>query len=416
MRSWKRHLALPALLAAIAVLVSNALGVDAGKRGEKLAWTDLEGNRSAIADVTLSGTLADGYHRVAFAARGGKVTSETTVYATLRRARPLQVIFGERIGRFQFQVYGGRPYEIRRYDGSVGGSVTVSPPLVATANEYTNAIETGIANIGDRYYFTVPTTRSYTGTNGIYQLNFDYPKDGDRGTSYRLAEIPLGKNADPSSSGIEILGLEAVGDKLALLTAEDGKLIVSSYDSGSGELLGRVAIDGFALAGRPEAKGKPEAYYEGYHAYADESQDFLSLRFRGSAADGASRNTVWSVSLKRGEEKLLGKTELGAIKGMIAPDTFKFDGDQIRYMDGRLYVVRAMTDDDETSNVAMPVARPMRMFLEAYEGDTLLYRGELKSGMNDDAFNIQDPTLRSAGYGYEDNRSYYDLRIDRTGA
>lgn len=413
MRIWKRHVAVPALLAALGVLAYSALNVEAGKQREPFAWADLEGDRSAVANVTLSGALGDGYHRTTFAARGGTITSETTVYATPRRARPLPyILIGEKFGDEKIEIYGPMPYEIRWSDGHRGASVQVSPRLVGSGTEYNNPLEYGIAKIGDKYYFAVPTTRKYTGTNGIYELDFNHIDESYRGISRQLASIPLDKNDDPSSAGIEVLGLEAVGDKLALLTAEDGKLMIASYDSGSGKLLGRVKIDDFVLAGRPEASGRSATYYEGYRAYVDEEQEMLSLRFSGSAADRTARNTVWTVSLKPGDMGLADKTELSKVEGMAAPDSFKFDGDRIRYLDGRLYVVRALSESEETSAIPMSIARPMRLFLEAYEEGGLVYRGELKSEMNDDAFKIQDPSLRSAGYGLEDNRNYYDLRID----
>lgn len=413
MRFWKRHVVVPALFAALAVLVYSALRVEAGKQREPFAWADLEGDRSAIADVTLSGSLADGYHRTTFAARGGDVSSKTTVYATARRARPLPyILLGEQFGNEKVEIYGPMPYELRWSDGFRGASAQVSPRLVGSGTEYTNQLEYGLAKVGDKYYFAVPTTRKYTGTNGIYEFDFRTIDESYRGTSRQLASIPLDKNGDPSSSGIEVLGLEAVGDKLALLTAEDGKLVVAGYDGGSGKRLGRVQIDDFVLAGRPEASGRSVTYYEGYRAFADEEQGMLSLRFGGSTSDRNPRSTVWTVSLKPGEMRLIDKTELSDMEGMVAPDSFKFDGDQIRYLDGRLYVARALSESEQTSAIAMSVARPMRLFLEAYEGGGLVYRGELKSAMNDDAFRIQDPSLRSAGYGPEDNRSYYGLRID----
>lgn len=413
MRFWKRNVVVPSLLAALAVLVYSAMSVEAGKQREPLGWADLEGDRSAIANVTLSGSMADGYHRTTFSARGGDVSSKTKVYATPRRARPLPyILIGEKFGDEKIEIYGPMPYEIRWSDGFRGASAQVSPRLAGSGTEYTNQLEYGIAKIGDKYYFAVPTTRNYTGTNAIYELDFRKIDESYRGSSRQLASIPLDKNADPSSGGIEVLGLEAVGDTLALVTAEDGKLVVSGYDSGSGMLLGRAAIDDFALAGRPEASGRSEAYYEGYRAFADEKQEMLILRFVGSTADRSVRNTVWTVSLKPGEMRLVDKTELSKAQGMVAPDSFKFDGDRIRYLDGRLYVARALSESEDASAIAMSVARPMCLFLEAYEGGALVYRGELKSAMNDDAFKLQDPSLRSVGYGPEENRNYYDLRIE----
>lgn len=426
-RLLKRHLLIPALIAAVIVIASMAMNVHAAKDNGTFYLKDLYGDRMALEDAVIRGELLDGYHRTVFRIADGGVHTETQIFDQPEPSFLHRSIIGKLINGLDYTVYvTGSQYEIQYRDrsGSRFGHAKVGTGLVnrksGNVNTFTNPLEYGLANVGDKIFFTVPTTWDYTGTNGIYALDF-YPRpDQAEPSARRLASIDLNNNDPNKASGIEVLGLEAVGDKLALLLVEDNRrLIVRGYDSGDGSFIGEAAVDHFALAGRPEAR-QPGAvqtgrHNEGFASFADPEAMTLNLSFRRSD-DTALRDhpslTILSFDLSDGV-RLIGEVKENFTDG---EEDHYYGVMSVNHLGGKLYVAMTVRETEEQSGVPFEIGRPIRFMIYVYEERTLVYKGELMTDQNDDLIRVLNQSAASFGEISTTSRSSESVREGRGSA
>ncbi|MFD0673556.1 hypothetical protein [Cohnella sp. GCM10027633] len=404
----KRHAAIPALAFAIFVVAYGRTDLFADKEKGTFELVDMQGDRSAIEDVVFGGDLGDKVHHTTFAVDGGKVGThtvlETAPSVDINRRIPG---FGEQIGEWRYEVHGAPPFEINRYNGTAGGTVTVHPNITehggsANSHSYMNSLEYGIANIGERVFFVVPTTKDYTGKSAIYELDYASAnkENNYRGEARELVPISLERNeqADEPNTGIQVFGLEAVGDTLVLLLEEDGKLVFRGYDSLSGEPIGEVVGEGLP------AKALMN---DAYRAFVDEDENVLNVRF-----DAKPAPIVYSIGKTDEGLKLLARTELDQVAGMEDRDYYNPSIMAVSFRNGKLYVAKTVTEIDEASGYTYRLEWPRHLFLEAYREGSLLYRGELRTDVNDDSIRMLSPIQRDIGYSIDDNRQFGSLRIE----
>lgn len=401
----RRHAAIPILVLVVVVLALSWSSVMASKEKGTFELVDLQGDRSAIADVSIGGVLGDKAHHTIFTIDGGKVRSSTSLKTATQDDRNLLLPgFGRQIGGWRYEIYAGPPYEIRRYNGTEGGAAYVSVPIHGSTRSFANTTEYGIAGIGDRVFFVVTSTKDYTGTSGIYELDFSAANEDNRyrGESRQLVSFSLDKNAkaDRGSSGIQVFGLETVGDLLVLVLEEDGHLVFRGYDSTNGAPAGEVTIEGYV--------SKPESLNTAYRAFVDEDERVLNVRFEAQPVP-----TVFSIGATDEGLKLLARTDLDRMEGMVDRDYYYPSKMAISYCNGKLYVLKTVTEIDETSEHSYRLEWPIHLFIEAYESSQLVYRGELRTDANDDTIRLRSPTLREVGYSIDENRQFGDLRIGK---
>lgn len=440
MKKLKNHAVLVALIAAIAVIGIMSGSINAKKDQGTFYLKDLQGSRQAIEDAVIGGELKDGSHRTSFRIEKGQVKTSTVLFEQTQQQTPKRFIPGNAkiMNGIEYDISNTGPlFEIvardRRNTIPIPiGTATVNPPVHYNRADqkdnsvtYTNALEYGLAKIGDNVYFTLPTTTHYIGENGIYELKFSdnwgyRGITGDTGLKPRtVATFSLDKNKDNPNSSIEILGLEAVGSSLALIAVEDNQLITRAYDSISGKQLGETIVPHFYLAGRDRASSfnnpSGDTYYENYEAFSDHDQNTLNLSFSrsSSAEDAVANNNKTMFSFHLSSEMKLNETikesfadgEEDNFSGMLA----------MSYRNDKLYVVKTMrSKPKDESQLQYDIVLPKRFMIYVYQASTLLYKGELMTDLNDDNIRAMNLSPLPGGFGYSQSEyRYYDnLKIE----
>ncbi|CAM3883921.1 hypothetical protein COLU111180_12570 [Cohnella lubricantis] len=419
----RKHAAIPALGLGAALLLAIGASTYAMKDEAAFELNDLSGSREAIADAVISGELRDGYHSVHFHIENGKLRTETEVFRQPEFTYPYHYVPGadKRIDDTMFSVEGLGTFEILSLKPKLyniyyvpDGKAIVTPTIHYGKDEngnidLANPLEYGIAKNGDRVFFTVPVSSRSTGSSGIYELNFFHWADelfvnAQKQYPPRLiAELDLRANESAEQPNIEVLGLEAVGDKLVLISAANGELVIRSFDSGSGALLGEAALPNFQLQ-RPAAEAERSdgaiAYSSSYEAFSDSKLGILNLSFRGSR----SRQLMLSADLADGV-RIVNQVE--ADRSEEESQHLIDERSAIRYLNGKLYVIRAYKEARSSDpNDVNEIARPHRFYLYVYDQSKLAYKGELVTDQNDD---YEDGTIAD---GDMRSRSYTNLAID----
>ncbi len=429
MTQLRKHAAIPVLIAALALIVAMAFHFYRMKEDGTFALKDLSGDRNVLEGVVIRGQLGDGYHRTSWRLDEGRLETTTDLFDQPIWPDTYRYIPGgnKRIGDMEFRVGGNREFDIMSYRRPPGepffympvGTAYVTPPIQygqsgnGNAVTYANPLEYGIASIGDKVYFTVPVTYDSIGTSGIYELNFfdwfniltvhkdDYP-------ARKLVDIPLEANASEQSPGIDVLGLEAAGDKLILISVENHQLKLRSYDRASGKLLGEATVPDFNLPNRPGTPSGAEAYVESYEAFVDEKQQALNLSFRGSSV---KQRYLLSFDLSKGVELT------GTLKASFS------DGEEdayqgiyaASYRNGKFYIIRTFRDSRKVADdPSYDVFLPRRCYLYVFERSELVYKGEIATDMNDDSVEAlnQLPQANGTTYDQMDYRQFSNITIE----
>jgi len=431
----KRHAALPALAAAIAIIVALTASIYQAKDNGSFEVRDLIGSREAIRDVVIRGELRDGVQRTSFRIEEGRMRADTELFEQPKRADFYHYVPGSpmRSGEMEYFVQNesslhtitSRRMTDQGYSIPVGMAEVVPPPMRRDSNgpndgvSLANPPEYGLTRIGDSVYYTVPVSSRFIGSSAIYELKFYSwgfrsgidPQDY---THRKLAEIPLAANESGQGTGIEILGLEAVGERLALIFAENGALHVRSYDVRTGESLGEATVLEFRLPAREGDSGASgvASFYEGYEAYPDHERSTLTLNFRrGSSVANRIDMTALSFGFADGVE-LADRTDLSFSDG----DEDTYSGiSLLSYRNGKLYAIRSFRGPEtEQPRALFDIVRPKHLYAYVYERSKLIYKGEIVTDLNEDnilAYN-QSPYQGSFGYDQTDYRYFTNMAFE----
>ncbi len=422
----RKHAAIPVLIAALALIVAMAFHFYRMKDDSTFALKDLSGNRNVLEDVVIRGQLGDGYHRTSWRLDEGRLETSTEIFKQPIQPENYRYIPGmnKRIGDAEYRVGGNREFDIMSFRRPPGenylmpvGTAYVTPPIQygqsgnGNTVTYANPLEYGIARIGDKVYFTVPVTYDSTGTSGIYELNFfdwglslvvdknDYP-------ARKVADVPLEENASGQSPGIDVLGLESVGDSLVLISVENHALKLRSYDAASGKLLGEATVQEFYLPDRPDTPSGAETYGENYEAFVDDKQQALNLSFRGSG-----QRYLLSFDLSKGVELIdtlkasFSDGEEDAYQGIYAAS----------YRNGKFYIVRTFRDTRKVAgDPYYDIVLPRHCYVYVYERSELVYKGELATDLNDDSVEALNQLPQANGFMYDqmDYRQFSNITIE----
>lgn len=431
MSKWKKHAALPLLAVALIVIAAMGLNTYGMRNNGTFELKDLSGSRKALGDAAISGELRDGYHRTAFRLQDGQVDTQTEIFAQPAWAEVYRYNPGrtKRLGDMEYSVQNTlTSYEIssrkRKYSYYVPeGWTTVTPHLTYKGPDreqngitLANPPEYGLAAGGSGVYFTVPVSAYFTGQSGIYKLNFSEwgfptPENEAEYAPVRIADISLDANKSGQGAGIEVLGLEAVGDGVALIFVENNTLRIRSYDGDSGEIRGEAAVPSFYLPAR-EGNDRPagaEAYYEGYEAHVDQDLGVLNLSFRSSASTNESTHVLMlSVDFSDGVNIVC---ELKTAFADGEEDTYSGIS-HISFRNGKLYVIKTFRERaTDESRFMYDIVRPKHFYVYVYEQSELAYKGELVTDLNEDNIKAKNLSALSGGFGYDQTDYRYFANI-----
>ncbi|WP_239619118.1 hypothetical protein [Cohnella mopanensis] len=430
MEKLKKHVAIPAMALAIAILIVMAIYTYRLKDNGEFEIKDLVGSREAIQDVTISGQLRDGVHRTLFRVEKGQISANTEIFRQPKWTDMYRFGGSKRTGDgMEYSIENSIPSytitarKIKDYYSVPLGSTEVNPSIAYRNPDrqdnsvtYANRTEYGLAKVGDKVYYTVPVSSYFTGSSGIYELKFhewgfnsiDY---GDAFAPRKIVDINLEAKEPDGQSGIEILGLEAVGHRLALLSVENNKLFIRSYDNESGQLLGETSIPRFYLPAR-QGDDRPEdiaGYYEEYEAYPDADHNRLTLSFvRSSSERDRLHRTILTMDFTDGV-KVVDTTNAGFEDGK--EDTFS----GITYMcyrNGKLFVIKSYREAlTEQTRIAYDIASPKHLYIYAYNHSELIYKGELVTELDEDNIQAYNLPASLGGFSYDQMEYRYFTHV-----
>jgi hypothetical protein len=224
-------------------------------------------------------------------------------------------------------------------------------------------------------------------------------------TAEKLVELDMRGNNAEQSRGLEVLGLEAAGDRLLLIMSEDGeRLIVRSYDSETGQMLGEAVVPGFQTSGHSTS----------YMVSTDPDGQTVSLVFPRHAeqlTEGKSSFTILSFDLSDGLrliEEVRPVFEDGSWESWISRAAVTHTGDKL---------VVAMTlraAEEDNSPYPNYFVSSIRFMIYVFESGELAYRGELLTDQNDDYIYTRNRQLDTR-YSPNIYREFERLSIERIG-
>ncbi|CAM3334617.1 hypothetical protein PALU110988_16920 [Paenibacillus lupini] len=388
-----RHLAIPFFLVALLLIGVIVFLNHTHQNAGTLYVKDHSGDRSAIDPIIISGDISDQYASTSFEISKGQLNRHTEVSdppALITDHYKYIQGWKKRMDGLDYQVEGGYTYSVT-YIGGRKSSLINTGLVFQSENIYSNSLERGLAKIGDHVYFTVPTSAETTGTNGIYEPSFE-----EDGTTRTVAEYSLDQNKDGGS--LEVWGLEAVGDKLALILIENGHPIVQGYDPDSGQLLGNIMLDQTGI--------KYSGQYEAFN-----NDQILNLVFQKKSVTDfniRAHKAVWSIDFNSGM-KVIDKTNLDYETN--GQDNFR-SRMTMHYQGGQLYVVYTSTEPRPNDQYYADSYLPIHLLIRVYKDDQLLYEGEIDSDLNDDFINTTNiPYGQSFDINSDDYRMFDHLKI-----
>ncbi|XID90191.1 hypothetical protein ACF3MZ_16705 [Paenibacillaceae bacterium WGS1546] len=429
----KKHAAIPALAAAIVVIAAMAISTYRLKDNGTFELRDLSGSRDAIRDVTIRGELRDGVHRTRFRVEEGVLRVVTDISSQPYQSYPYRnsrgglVKWGEGMDysvedRISSYLITSWERNETLYSAPVGQTVVDlpihyrKPEGASRPNPLMNLAEYGIAVIGERVFFTVPVSASFSGVSYIYELAFYWwgypPVNTEDYTPRKIVEIDLDAHKAGGMAGIEILGMESIGGRLALLVVENRELKIKSFDPDNGQFLGEASIPDFQTSNGHAVSGEMRTYQADYEAYVNHDRNLLTLYFRSSSSDAnLSDATILTLDFTDGVA-IVNRT--GA--------TFEVGGDDpfdvvsgMHYRNGKLFVIQSyQVPMTERSRVKFDWLQSKLLYLYVYEQSKLLYKGELVTDLNDDHIHAYNLTPGSGGFGYSqmDYRHFANLEIE----
>jgi hypothetical protein len=422
----KRHIALPLLLVVILLVVVMLIQVRDTQQLATYTVKNWYGDASVLEDVVISGAVIDANHTTSFSWRENEVAVETNVYPYAQDEWRYLYSDGfyKRIGEYYYsnltqslaqEFYISRQRFQHNQSISSESALAIIPinriyNLGENMHVLTNEITYGLAEADGEVFFTAPTTRLYKGMNGIYKLSFSdkqaYITPRDRQQSAPIMTFSMEQNEQHNSSYIEVLGLEAVGDKLALITIKDDALHIDGYST-TGEGLGEIEVAPFRLVSRDSSTEEESAgYYESYEAYSNHHNETLSLSF----LDRNGIRKIVSIDFSSGVE-LVDLTQFPANQQTLQEDRDYAHGARfITFKQGKLYYGGVFRSASEGARGISEIA-PASFLLHVYEQGELIYKGELMTDINDDLIRLNRPNMYSLSYSISDYRRILDVSI-----
>lgn len=425
MERLKKHCALVVSVISIAVIFTVFVYVNSYAHNAVIYLQDVYGSVAELDDILVKGNLRDKYHNLYFEINNGEIKTSTKYSQHFK-----DVIAAKSHVMGMGEIIDGIDYDLRlNFQGrNLGAEITaidrntdrysygraafetdiISEKFSGGSYSLTNRDGYAMTKIDDKLYFTVLTTKDYTGTNGIFKVvkfadNTEYMNEQKTQDNIKTLNTFSLEGNKSGSSVTEVLGLEAVGDKLALILSVDDKLVIRGYDSESGTLLGETVIDDSNMS-ESDANNTGKSYYGNYDAFMDDESLNLCFRRSNSIPDVDER-TIISLDFSDGVN----------LKYKI--DVIFSDGEPERIFDivrknDKLYAAVLFKEYRSASIIPYEVMRPKHLILYVYSKDDLTYKGELITDMDEDmALERMKNHYGSFGYDIYDYRQFEGIEM-----
>lgn len=413
-RRIRKHVAIPILVLTIGLIIYLSMSVYAAKDSFTFEVQDLYGDRSALEDVVIRGELGDAYHSLYFQVSEDREEADIELF-DLPRLNYHSVMFHQKVIEdrvYEVSEYG---YEVQITERKPNHMRISIPHYYVTGRNgqstYVNTGKYGLAGVNDDLYYVVPSTMHYKGQNGIYQLNLAQEDP----SAELLVPLDMSANDAETVTGIEVLGLEVVGDKLALILTENNhKLIIRGYDRHDGTTLGEAAVEQFATYDHPVPANVEQAdrHNPPFAAFVNEDQMRLNLAFwrSGSSQEEGPSFTLLSFDLSE-DIRLLNDVRHLFTEGEADSSLAEFYGlRDFDSVDDRLIAVMTVREPQEEHGIPFASARPMRLMIYVFERGEMVYTGEVVTDMNDDLIRAINERM-SFGYDQIEHRNVMSIDI-----
>lgn len=423
--SVKRHAALPCLVAALTLIITIGASIIAGKNNVYMQVEHITGDSSVLNGIQISGKIIDGYHKTSFSWEGSKVTNKTTIHPSVEMVTFYRYINGDikqRIQDLAFSV-SGSPYQreflitkekLKGYKNLQRDEALVDIPIRADSYDSTfaNPLEYGVATIGDDVFFTLATSKLYTGSNGIYKLGFkstmpymqDYPE------SEQLVSFDLKPQGAALEKGINVLGLEAVNDKLILILEQNNELHLRVFNA-YGKQLGKTIVPHFNLMDPNDASSSEHKYNQLYEAFRNKEEQQLILAF--SSDHSIASKTYITLDLSQGAT-IVDKTTFSNTTEKMQEDYALYTGKRhAAFIKGKLYYVAEIKEIIAPEMRHIDQRQISHLLVYVYEKNKLVYEGELMTNINDDRIMWKNFNQSSFSIDEREHRSFQSLNLRR---
>lgn len=427
----KKHAALPLLSVSLLTVAWSAVDGYGNRNGGTIELSDLSGDRQELSGMRLLGELTDGYQRTAFAiGREGEATASTRLKPQPEAEEPVRYSPGapKSIGPYQYTVAELQPVRIavRLLDDlglvsnvNLTAALGIRNPKTAGTNSshWSNPAEYGLAGNAAKLYYTPPVTRDYEGMTGIYEwdtADFRFGKSGGGKDlpAAVVAEWPLVPASEDDAKAMDVIGLEASGDRLALLAVQNGELLIRGYDPARRQPIGELRVPDARIAEASVTPASPSAgtiLSERYTAYADSDNRLLTLAFGQNADPEGKRVTRYYTFDLTDGVKLVNETRI--IRSDRLEEAYYLIGaGTVAYREGKLYVASPFVDRrDAKTELKHMIYWPKLFLVEVYRGNDPLYEGELLTGLQED-YDFAYPQVDQVQY-----RHLTNLRFEAEG-
>ncbi len=433
----KTNALVPSLL--ISILLVGGIWGFASYKGVQtnMELITLQGSSDVLDAIQLNGQIYDGYHQKNFSLINNKIYSSTKVRTSFQPISP------SRTGiLFPFKEVGEYAVTVEKHNASFNHYVVfhqlkkdyyrpvVTVPVYIPARSsphspsnlsFTLSEQNGATNIGDNYYFTLPLTSDFSGENGIYKLNvarqaeeefLGLDSQTEAAKSPPIVTFTMNTESTEADTGINVLGLEAIDNKLMLILMKDDTLFFRFYTE-DGAFAGEQQLDYIESRMKSSLEDEHNYYYNNrrfpdYTAFRDDQLQQLTLSFQLGSK-------FLFVTLNASEQPdIIDITETDLLKKGERLDGFTNHSIyNARYLDRKLYIlasIRELTTEDYSTQY-IELRQNNKLRLTVYDNGDLTYEGELKSDINDDRIHWNNFT--ESGYSLHEakHRRFAQLSI-----
>lgn len=238
-------------LISLIIIIASFVGIINASENETLYIRDIQGDRSVLSDVIISGLLQDKYHGQNFTIDNHKISKKFKFYdeysdivASTMPSGGNTSFVGETMYYYNLEFEGSEVYASlnkRNENGDIGlVRVKTGVKSLSTIKNINTFINNHYTFINDQLFFTVHSGK--TGSNGIFRVDEwgswpNWENESQLGKTTKITSFSL------DEQDIEVLGLKNVNDKLVLYMLIDNTLVFRAYDSKTGELIDEMQVE-----------------------------------------------------------------------------------------------------------------------------------------------------------------------------